>query len=74
MEHHNQRRRSRAFWTAFWGALAAPGLLYAANTPRITRIEVPVTSARDSMRKDWVRIGEDFGSVITREEAALREQ
>ena len=68
-----QKRRRTAFWSAFWGAFAAPGLLFAADPPRITRVETaPNTSARDALRNDWARIGKDFGNVIAREEAASK--
>jgi hypothetical protein len=66
-----QSRRRKAFWSAFWGAFAAPGLLVAAEPPRITRVDtLPNASARDALRNDWTRIGKDFGNVIAREEAS----
>lgn len=51
----------------------APGLSFAAEPPRITRVETQLnTNARDALRSDWTRIGKDFGSVIAREEAASK--
>ncbi|MDY0074074.1 MAG: hypothetical protein RBR77_15685 [Thauera sp.] len=66
-----QGRRRAAFWSAFWGAFAAPSLLFAAEPQQITRVELPNDlNARDALRNDWVRIGKDFGNVITREKSA----
>ena len=68
-----QQRSRKAFWTAFWGAVAALGLLFAADSPRITRVESPVPAdEQNTMRSDWVRIGKDFGHVIAREETAAK--
>jgi hypothetical protein len=63
----NRESRKRAFWSAFWCGMSAPGMLFAADHVKITRVSAPASSARDSMRGDWVRLGNDFRSVITRE-------
>lgn len=65
-------KSSKAFWAAFWGGVAAPGMLFAADCPKIQRVETARTSATDSMRGDWVRIGGDFARVIDREKAATK--
>jgi hypothetical protein len=67
------RRTHKAFWAAFWSGIAAPGMVCASETPKISRIETAHSShksARDAMRSDWVKIGQDFNTVITREKAA----
>lgn len=58
-----------AFWAAFLSGIAAPGMLLSADTPRISRIETTHISLRDTMRGDWIKIGNDFGNVIKNEEA-----
>ena len=68
-----QSRRRNAFWSAFWGAVSTPGLLFAADDQRITRIQPPACAGgQEAMRGDWVRIGKDFNHVIAREEAATK--
>jgi hypothetical protein len=69
-----QHARRKAFWSAFWCGMAAPGLLFAADGVRITRVEARHVGVRDAMRGDWIRIGEDFQRVIAREEAATDRQ
>lgn len=71
VNHHTRRK---AFWSAFWCGLAAPGLLFAADTTRISRVEARQVGARDAMRGDWMKIGGDFRQVMTREEAAAHRQ
>jgi hypothetical protein len=59
---------SKAFWTAFWSGIASPGMVLAADLPKISRLEAPACrSDRDAMRSDWVKIGQDFSRVIERE-------
>lgn len=66
-------KTSKAFWEAFWSGLAAPGMLIAAETPRISRIE-PVQTSRqsdmDAMRSDWIAIGKDFKRAIEAQESS----
>lgn len=62
-------RQRKLFWSAFLCGMASPGLLFAADKVRFTRVEVRQTNARDAMRGDWEKIGHDFRTVITREEA-----
>ena len=71
-ENELMNKHSKAFWAAFWSGLAAPGILFANETPTIHRIEMNKTSLRDTLRGDWVKIGIDFGKVIAREEADIR--
>lgn len=59
---------SKTFWTAFWSGIASPGIVLAADMPKISKIEAPACqSDRDAMRSDWVKIGQDFSRVIQRE-------
>lgn len=68
-------RSSKAFWAAFWSGIAAPGLLYAADDVKISRIDT-VRHSRgsdiDAMRSDWIAIGKDFDTVIRRETAPAK--
>jgi len=69
------KRSQKAFWTAFLSGVAAPGMLCAADTPRISRVEFVrhnVKSDVESMRSDWVKIGKDFNTVIQRETAPAK--
>jgi hypothetical protein len=59
--------QAKTFWLAFWSGLAAPGMLFG-QTPEIPRIRALSDTSRNAMRSDWVKIGEDFNRVITREQ------
>lgn len=63
-------KQSKAFWAAFWSGVAAPGMLFAADCPKIQRVETVRSSATNAMRGDWTRIGGDFARVIEREKQA----
>ncbi len=62
-------KASETFWEAFWSGIAVPGMVFVTDTPRMSRVETTAASGsgRDSMRSDWVKIGQDFNVVIQRE-------
>lgn len=70
----NTVMRRKAFWSAFWCGMAAPGLLFASDSTRIARVEARPIGARDAMRGDWMKIGGDFRTVMVREEASSKQQ
>jgi hypothetical protein len=71
----NARQHQRKmFWSAFFCGMSSPTLLFSSDAIRLPRVEVRQGSDLDAMRGDWEKIGNDFRTVIAREEAATTSQ
>lgn len=66
----NSTHERGTFWRALLLGMACPSLVLGGESLPIRRVEVTDVLDRDAMRGDWVRIGNDFRTVIAREEAA----
>lgn len=67
------KSRNRLFWSAFLTGMSAPAMLFAADRIELHRVDIErVPSARDSMRGDWERLGNDFRTVISREKDSTK--